>query len=73
MSEFKQYPPENILQAIQPDGSITDLQADQQQARLQVQALDLFELMREMMMVLKKIELHLASLTGEMLKNEDVG
>lgn len=75
MGDFKHYPmsTDTPAQALQPDGSVTDLRADQQQSRLLVQVPDMFELMREMMVILKKIETHLASLTGEVIQDGDVG
>lgn len=73
MGDFKQFPMDETLQALRPDGTPTDLRTDQQQSRLIVQVPDLFELMRDMMVVLKKIEIHLASLTDEVLQDGDVG
>lgn len=71
MSDFKSYPASTIGEGVDPDGLIRYLELDQA-ARLQIMSYPLLEILGEILTTMKKIETHLASLTGEVLQDSDV-
>lgn len=71
MSDFKSYPFASVAEGEDPDGALRYLQLDQA-ARLQIMSYPILETLREILLVMKKIETHLGSLTGETLLDSDV-